>query len=118
LTLLATYLIPSDSVIVALRYVLAFVFLSFVPGYCLVNILFMGKNKLDFVEQLVLSIALSFGVAGLVGLFLGLSPIGISFSSITISMSGVVLVFAVVAFARKIKELSGSDMQTPEKISA
>ena len=53
--------------------------MSFVPGYCLVNILFLGKNKIDFVEQLVLSVALSFGLIGLVGLFLGLSPIGINF---------------------------------------
>ncbi len=88
------------------------------PGYCLVNILFIGKNKLDFVEQLVLSIALSFGVAGLVGLFLGLSPIGLNFSSITISMSIVVLFFAILAFARKIREISGSDMQTSKKISS
>ncbi len=111
-------MIPIDSVIVAIRYFFAFIFLSFVPGYCLVNILFIGKNKLDFVEQLVLSIALSFGLAGLVGLFLGLSPIGITFFPITISMSIVVLVFAIVAFARKTREISGSETQTSEKISS
>jgi len=99
------------------RYVFAFVFVSFLPGYCLVNILFMNRNKLDFVEQLVLSVALSFGLDGLVLLFLGLSPIGINFTSITISLSTVVLVFAVVAFVRKIRELPGLNVQRPEKIS-
>ena len=113
-----TYLVPSDSVLVALRYVFAFIFLSFVPGYCLVNILFTGKNKLDFVEQLVLSIALSFGVDGLAGLFLGLSPIGINFASITISTGSIVLIFAVVAFVRKIRELPGPNVQTSEQISS
>jgi uncharacterized membrane protein len=104
-------------VIVPLRYVFGFIFISFVPGYCLVNILFIGKNKLDFVEQLVLSIALSFGVDGLAGLFLGLSPIGINFTSITISTSIIVLVFAAAAFVRRIKEVSWPNMQASEQVS-
>ncbi len=97
------------------RYVFGFVFVAFLPGYCLVNILFMYRNKLDFVEELVLSVALSFGLDGLVGLFLGLSPIGINFTSITISLSAVVLVFAVVVFIRRLRELNA---QAPEQVSA
>lgn len=83
------------------------------PGYCLINVLFIAKNKLEFVEQFVLSVALSFGLDGLVGLFLGLSPIGISFTSITVSLSGVVLIFATVAFVRKLRELN---VQGPQQI--
>ena len=97
------------------RYVFGFVFVAFLPGYCLVNMLFMNRNKLDFVEELVLSVALSFGLDGLVGLFLGLSPIGINFTSITISLSAVVLVFAVIVFIRRLRELH---VQTPEQVSA
>jgi uncharacterized membrane protein len=97
------------------RYVFGFVFVAFLPGYCLVNILFMNRNKLDFVEELVLSVALSFGLDGLVGLFLGLSPIGINFTSITISLSAVVLVFAVIVFIRRSIALH---VQTPEQVSA
>jgi len=74
----------------------------------------MNRNKLDFVEELVLSVALSFGLDGLAGLFLGLSPIGINFTSITISLSAVVLTFAVIAFIRRLRELP---MQTPEQVS-
>ena len=96
------------------RYIFGFVFVAFLPGYCLVNILFMNRNKLDFVEELVLSVALSFGLDGLVGLFLGLSPIGINFASITISLSAVVLVFAVIVFIRRLRELH---VQTPEQVS-
>jgi uncharacterized membrane protein len=110
LTILVTYLIPSNpvfSVTLVPRYVLSFVFIAFLPGYCLVNILFLGKNSLDFVEQLVLSVALSFGLTGMVGLFLGLSPIGINFISITVSLSLLVLLLAVIALVRKRRELSG-----------
>ena len=79
LTLAVTYAIPGNSLFAVLRYVFGFVFVVFLPGYCLIIVLFTGKNRLDSVEQLVLSVALSFGLDGLIGLFLGLSPIGINF---------------------------------------
>jgi uncharacterized membrane protein len=68
--------------------------------------LFLGKNSIDLVEQLVLSVALSFGLTGLVGLFLGLSPIGINFTSITVSLSLLVIILAIIALVRKSRELS------------
>ena len=50
----------------------------------------------------------------LIGLFLGLSPIGINFTSITVSLSTIVLVFATVAFIRKSRELRELYVQSPE----
>jgi uncharacterized membrane protein len=81
----------------------------------------MYRNKLDFVEELVLSVALSFGLDGLVGLFLGLSPIGINFTSITISLSVLVLVFAVIVFIRRLREPHAAEAEptaSPVKTSA
>ena len=66
-------------------------------------------------EQAVLSVALSFGLDGLAGLFLGLSPVGINFTSITVSLSAIVLVFAVVAFVRMLRQ---PDVQSSEQVSA
>ena len=100
------------------RYFFGFVFVAFLPGYCLVNILFINRNKLDFVEELVLSVALSFGLDGLVGLFLGLSPIGLNFTSITISLSVLVLTFASVAFIRRIKQEPILIAQNPAQVNA
>jgi uncharacterized membrane protein len=94
------YVVPGDSPFSILRYVFGFIFVAFLPGYCLVSILFTRENKLDLIEELVLSVALSFGIVGLAGLFLGLSPIGINFTSTTVSLSVIVLVLAVVAFNR------------------
>lgn len=116
LALLISYLVPSDSLLVGVRYVVSFIFIAFLPGYCLVNLLFLGKNSLDLVETLVLSVALSLGLAGLIGLFLGLSPIGINFVSITVSLSASVLVLAVLAFIRKRKEIL-PQMQVPQQVS-
>jgi uncharacterized membrane protein len=101
LTMLIVYFVPSDSPFLIFRYVFGFIFVAILPGYCLVNILFTKENRLDLVEEAVLSVALSFGIAGLAGLFLGLSPIGINFTSITVSLSAIVLVLTAVAFIRK-----------------
>jgi uncharacterized membrane protein len=103
LTMAVVYSIPGESGLFPVRYLMGFVFIVFLPGYCLVNVLFVGSNRIDPVETAVLSVALSFGITGLVGLFFGLSPIGISFTSTTLSLTIITLVFAVVAYARKRK---------------
>jgi uncharacterized membrane protein len=95
------YLIPVDSVIWVVRYVVAFIFLAFFPGYCLINFLFQD-GQFDFAELLVLSVALSFSLAGISGLFLGLSPLGINVNSIVATVSGMVLVLAALAYGRKV----------------
>ena len=102
LTLLFVYLIPADSPLSILNYAFGFAFVAFLPGYCLVNLLFPSKEKkIDMIEEIVLSVALSFGIVGLLGLFLGLSPIGINLTSIRFSLAPTVLVLALVAFIRK-----------------
>lgn len=115
-----TYFTPNNSELAFMipRYFFAFVFVVFLPGYCLVNFLFIGKNRLDFVEEIVLSVALSFGLDGLVGLFLGLSPIGIDFVPITVSLTIIVLIFAIGAFLRKRKELPVLQVESPQQVSA
>jgi uncharacterized membrane protein len=115
ITMAIVYLIPGESPLFVIRYVLGFVFVVFLPGYCLVNILFLGRNRLDVVELAVLSVALSWGITGLVGLFLGLSPIGINFTSITVSLSGIVLALAVIAFVRKNREPTATQPQPAEQ---
>jgi uncharacterized membrane protein len=118
LTILFVCVIPSDSPFLIFNYVFGFIFVAVVPGYCLVNLLFATKeNKLDLVEEAVLSVALSFSIVGLSGLFLGLSPIGISFTSIRLSLSLTVLVFAFAAFLRK-RKLREFQAQSTEKVSS
>lgn len=117
LTLLFVYVIPSGSPFSVFSYVFGFIFVAIVPGYCLVSVLFSTKeNKLDFVEKTALSVALSFSLVGLSGLFLGLSPIGMNFTSIRFSLGAIVLVLASVAFFRK--RVSGkSHVQSAEQVS-
>ena len=102
LTMLFVYFIPSTSPFSVLNFMFGFIFVAVVPGYCLVSVLFQ-EGKLYLVEKAVLSVALSFSIAGVSGLFLGLSPIGMTTSSLTISLSIIVVVLAFFAFLRKRK---------------
>lgn len=97
LTLLMVYTIPSDSFLAVFRYAFGFIFVSFIPGYCLLQLLFPKNKEVDIVEKIVLSVALSFSIVGLVGLFLGLSAIGINFTSVTTSLTVVVLFLSLLA---------------------
>ncbi|MCS7114297.1 MAG: DUF1616 domain-containing protein [Nitrososphaerota archaeon] len=98
LTLLTTYTISSDSPLIVFRYIFGFIFVSFIPGYSLVQLLFIKNRNVDLVEKVVLSVALSFSITSLVGLFLGLSSIGIGFTSVTVSLSAVVIFLSSLAF--------------------
>jgi uncharacterized membrane protein len=104
LTLFSVYLIPVDSAFSLVRAILGFTFVVFVPGYCLVDLLF-EEDKLDFAEKLVLSVALSFSLVGISGLFLGLSPVGIGFASITQTLGFMVLILAVLVYLRRIGKM-------------
>lgn len=101
LTLLCVFAIPADSALSALRIALGFTFVAFVPGYCLVNFLF-AEGSLDFAEILVLSVALSFSIAGISGLFLGLSPIGINPTSIAETLGPLTIFLTALALLRKL----------------
>jgi uncharacterized membrane protein len=101
-TLLFVYFIPTNSPFSVLTSIFGFIFVAVVPGYCLVNLLFK-EGKLDIVEKAVLSVALSFSIAGMSGLFLGLSPIGMTTASLTISLSIIVVVLAFLTLIRKRK---------------
>ncbi|MDR2720158.1 MAG: DUF1616 domain-containing protein [Nitrososphaerota archaeon] len=111
LTILATYLIPPESILSYVRITLATIFVFFIPGNCLVNILFRKRNKIDTIEKTVLSVALSFGIAGITGLFLGLTPIGLNFVTITASLSSITLILAITAFTLKNKDIKNPEQQ-------
>jgi len=111
LTILATYLIPPESILGYLRAALVIVFVLFIPGNCLVGILFRKRNKIDVIEKVVLSVALSFGITGITGLFLGLTPIGLNVISITASLSSITIVLAIIAFTLKNRDIKQIEQQ-------
>ena len=104
-----TMCIPAESIFSNIRSALVIIFVCFIPGNCLVNILFRKKNKLDLIEEVVLSVALSFGITGIIGLFLGLSPIKLDVISIATSLMGTTIVLALTAFRLKNKDVKNQN---------
>ncbi|MCL2690648.1 MAG: DUF1616 domain-containing protein [Candidatus Bathyarchaeota archaeon] len=104
-----TMCIPSESILSYLRSALVIIFVCFIPGNCLVNILFRKRNKLDLIEEVVLSVALSFGITGITGLFLGLSPIKLDVISIAVSLISITIVLALTAFMLKNKDIKNQN---------
>ena len=117
LTLVCVYLIPSGSALSVFTFFFGFTFVAFVPGYCLVTLLF-HEGKLDLVEMVVLSVALSFALAGVSGLFLGISPIGITVPSITVTLTAVVVALALLATLRKKQVLPQFHVHSPKQTGA
>lgn len=102
LTFASVLLIPAEATPLSyIRYFFGFVFVVFLPGYCLTETLFPKKDALDIIERITLSVGLSFAVTALVGLFLSFTPIGLTLTTAISALGLLVLVLALVAFGRK-----------------
>jgi uncharacterized membrane protein len=70
-----------------IRSVLGLPMVLFLPGYALIAALFPGKDDLDGIERLALSLGLSIAVVPLIGLGLNYTPWGIRLIPILVSLS-------------------------------
>ena len=89
----------SDS---ALRVVVGFPFVMFLPGYLFVSALFPRKEEIDAIERITLSIGLSLCIVVFVGLCLNYTPWGIRLGTILLALSAFILVFTVLSALRRI----------------
>ena len=87
-----------------LRYVFGFVLAVFLPGYCLTETLFPGKNSMDEIERFTLSVGLSFAVTALAGLFLSFTPFGLTLTTALLALGAIVIVLALAALNRKYRQ--------------
>lgn len=83
-----------------LRYVFGGLLILFLPGFSLIEMLY-PKRELDELTRFALSIGLSLALVPLLGLVLNYTPFGIRLLPVAFSLSGLTLVFLVVALRRK-----------------
>jgi len=88
-----------------MRWVAGSVFILFTPGFGLVQLLFASRRELDSIERFALSVGLSLALVPLVGLLLNFSPWGIRLDPILLSLSLLVLVFALASALRDYSRL-------------
>ena len=86
-----------------IRSVLGLPMVLFLPGYALIAALFPGKDDLDGIERLALSLGLSIAVVPLIGLGLNYTPWGIRLIPILVSLSVFTFIMCLVAVYRRSK---------------
>lgn len=69
-----------------IRILIAVVFVLFLPGNALVQLLFAHRN-MEQTEQMVLSVGLSIAIVSIIGLVLKYTPLGLTVQSAVISIS-------------------------------
>jgi hypothetical protein len=92
---------PQVYPLVYVRIIVAAVFLLYVPGYTLIEVLCPKTKELERLERIGLSIGLSVALIPLVGFMLNYTPWGIKLESSLISISLLTTVLGFVALYRK-----------------
>jgi hypothetical protein len=100
LALLAVTLIPDLFPLNTVRWVLGSIFVLYIPGYSLIQLLFPKGKEIDSLERFALSIGVSLAVVPLIGLVFNFTPWGIRFAPITISL-GIFTAIALIAAAMR-----------------
>jgi hypothetical protein len=105
LSLLAVTLIPDLFPLNVLRWVLGSIFVLYLPGFSLIQLLFPKGKEIDSLERFALSIGLSLALVPLIGLVLNFTPWGIRFAPIVASLGTFTTVALSAAAMRKYLEI-------------
>jgi len=101
LTDLTIYILSSFPVFKYVRYILGSLFVLYLPGAALIELLYPKREDLSQLERLALSLGLSLALVPLVGLILNYTPWGIRLDPIVISLTFLTLALALGAVYRK-----------------
>ena len=77
-----------------------------VPGYVSVAAMFPANDRIDTWERVALSVGLSIVIVPLLGLVLGLTPVGIGFESTVVSILGFSTAVGILAYLRRMQVLT------------
>lgn len=96
---LLVFSVQENLILSLVRWGLTFTFSIFVPGYCLLILLF-PRRELDAVETICVSIGLSFAILSIVGLFTNFMMGSIAIQFLMPVLSIVILAFVVASVLR------------------
>lgn len=105
--LLTTFAFPEDDFWSAAKRIAGAVFLFFVPGYAMVNVL-IARNRLSYIERMALSVGLSLAVVSVIGILLAYGVAGIRQEPIAASMSVFVAFVALLGAFRDFTRRHGA----------
>jgi uncharacterized membrane protein len=99
-TFITISFIPETGTLAGIRYVFAFIFVAFLPGYSLTQTLFPKEDSMDLIERTTFSIGISFAITALTGLFLSFTPFRLTLQTALPTLGGMVIVLAVLGLIR------------------
>jgi uncharacterized membrane protein len=102
-TLVMVFVVPNVWPFVVIRWVFGSLFILFLPGYALVNALFLRRGDLKDIERLALSVGLSLAITPLTGFLLNYTIFGIRLIPIIASLSIFILGMNFLAIYRKFR---------------
>ncbi len=96
----------ADTQVTSIRFILALVFLLFLPGFDVLEVLYERTSFLTQLQRFVLSIALSIGIVIVDNYALTLLNIGINLTSLVAVLAGeTVIVSLIPMILRQMKKL-------------
>ena len=101
LTLAVAYFIPSDSILVFLRWGFGLLFVFFVPGYAFVEALLPDAVPLRGLDRYAVSVGISLVLDMLIGFLLNYTPWGLELVPAVVSLVLISIISASVALLRK-----------------
>lgn len=101
LTNVSVYLLPQQPPFKHIRYVTGSLFVLYLPGAALIELLYPKRGDLTQLERVALSIGLSLAIVPLIGLILNYTPWGIRLNPVIASLTSLTIIFALGAVYRK-----------------
>jgi hypothetical protein len=113
-TVLLVLIIPERAYpLTIFRFVLGSIFMLFLPGYTFLRMLFPERilqmtdtKEISNIELIAQSIGVSLVLAGMIGLALNYTPMGIRLVPITLSLLALTVIFATIAVKREFESKS------------
>jgi uncharacterized membrane protein len=84
-----------------IRFFLALPVVLFIPGYCIIAVIYPKKRDIDLIERVALSFGLSIAVVPLIGFGLNFTPWGIRLDPIMLALTLLTIVMIAAAFYRR-----------------
>ncbi|RLF11777.1 MAG: hypothetical protein DRJ62_03255 [Thermoprotei archaeon] len=101
LTILTIYVFPQITPFIYLRYALGSIFVLYLPGASLIELLYPKEHDLSQLERVALSMGLSLALVPLTGLALNYTPWGIRLDPVVAALSVLTVTLALGAAFRK-----------------
>jgi hypothetical protein len=101
ISLIIVTLTPDAFPLVVPRWIMGSIFVLYLPGYSLLQLLFPKGSELDSLERFALNIGVSLAVVPLIGLVLNFTPLGIRLIPIILSLALFTTAASIGAATRK-----------------